>query len=614
MMATMPSSLPGGRGNMACAADPATGSIYCFGGQESATPRAEIFRYEPATDTLTLMDASLPTPRRYLACAASPATGKIYCFGGVHRDYWDTIDEILEFDPALETLTIQSAELPTGTEGLACAADPASGHIFCFGGNDGSGAISRVAEYDPVSDILTTDGLPSLPGPRANLACSFSYASGKIYCFGGNSPAYSDSILEFDPVSRMIGVRSARLPSARNIFSCAEDIITGRVFCFGGYGGTYLNEIVEFDPLGDTVSIMTAVLPSSRAGTACSAAPTTGSIFCFGGWNWPDYFTDILEYIPPRTCSDADLDGILDELDNCPDDFNPGQEDSDYDGAGDACDSCPLDSENDADGDGVCGDVDNCPAVVNPLQEDADGDGLGNVCDNCPDAPNPDQTDADADLLGDACDNCPDDFNPGQADGDADGVGDVCDNCPDDFNPDQADADGDHIGDVCDNQPPSITCNGPVTLWSPDHDLVDVGSAISVEDPDGDEVVLIVRAFSDETEIPETGDGTGKHAPDFKDEYPEGRGLLVRSERRGDEDGRFYLFVITADDGNGGVTTAVCTAAVCPHDQDQPSLDGVLAQASAGAAQLEAAVAHGDPLPPPGLCEHGLSEALGPKQ
>lgn len=227
--------------------------------------------------------------------------------------------------------------------------------------------------------------------------------------------------------------------------------------------------------------------------------------------------------------------------------------------------------------------------------------------------PPPADDDADADGNSDDADNCPDDFNPGQEDGDVDGVGDVCDNCPDDPNPDQADSDGDGIGDECENQPPVITCNAPVVLWSPDHDLVDVSSAFSVDDPDGDDVTLDLRVFSDEPETPETGDGTGRHAPDFKDEHPDGRGLLVRSERRGPEDGRFYIFVITADDGVAE-TTEVCIAAVVPHDQEQQSLDDVLAQAEAAALIAQDAVDNGDPLPPPGLHEHGLADPLGPKQ
>ena len=45
----------------------------------------------------------------------------------------------------------------------------------------------------------------------------------------------------------------------------------------------------------------------------------------------------------PPPCEDADLDGVVDELDNCPFDPNPLQEDADGDGTGDVCDPCPDD-------------------------------------------------------------------------------------------------------------------------------------------------------------------------------------------------------------------------------------------------------------------------------
>jgi len=164
------------------------------------------------------------------------------------------------------------------------------------------------------------------------------------------------------------------------------------------------------------------------------------------------------------------------------------------------------------------------------------------------------------------------------------------------------------------NAPPVLSCNGAVALWSPNHELVDVQSAFGVSDPDGDEVSLTIRIFSDESEIPETGDGTGKHAPDFKNELYDGRGLLLRSERRGKEDGRWYVAVITADDGNGGVTQGVCLLAACPHDQDQTSLDAALAQGAAAAASIQAAVDAGTSLPLSGMYEHGLAAPLGPIQ
>ncbi len=55
---------------------------------------------------------------------------------------------------------------------------------------------------------------------------------------------------------------------------------------------------------------------------------------------------------------DADNDGIPDEVDNCPLDFNPNQADSDGDGVGDACEVC---EDDDGDGFGFPGDS-VCPA------------------------------------------------------------------------------------------------------------------------------------------------------------------------------------------------------------------------------------------------------------
>jgi hypothetical protein len=94
----------------------------------------------------------------------------------------------------------------------------------------------------------------------------------------------------------------------------------------------------------------------------------------------------------------------------------------------------------DSDGDGIVDQLDNCPNVYNLDQANRDGDQLGDACDNCPTMTNPGQEDLDKDGVGDVCD----------PDLDGDGIFNQVDNCPTVYNPDQADSDGNGTGDSCD--------------------------------------------------------------------------------------------------------------------------------------------------------------------
>ena len=120
---------------------------------------------------------------------------------------------------------------------------------------------------------------------------------------------------------------------------------------------------------------------------------------------------------------DTDGDGVFDDADNCDDVYNPMQIDIRFeagfgepnpsvagDGIGDACQNY-----GDADLDGVGDQFEPCPdspcsfpedgdTEVNPLDPTDIGDGFGNAVDNCPTVFNPRQGDVDRNGIGDSCD------------------------------------------------------------------------------------------------------------------------------------------------------------------------------------------------------------------
>jgi hypothetical protein len=86
-------------------------------------------------------------------------------------------------------------------------------------------------------------------------------------------------------------------------------------------------------------------------------------------------------WVKPSALGDNDVscagaaqpDGFIDTEDNCPNQYNPLQEDADGNGVGDACE--------DFDQDGTANLCDNCPTLTNSRQRDRDGDGQGDACD-----------------------------------------------------------------------------------------------------------------------------------------------------------------------------------------------------------------------------------------
>jgi hypothetical protein len=111
--------------------------------------------------------------------------------------------------------------------------------------------------------------------------------------------------------------------------------------------------------------------------------------------------------------------------------------------------------------------------------------------------------------------------------------------------------------------------------------------------------------FGDEDDEAATGDGN--HSPDAKNIVLQS--LRLRSERKGDGDGRVYLIVVKATDASGNVGFC-CSTVIVTHDRSAASVASVQAQAAAAQAFCGA----NGGAPPPGFFVIGDGPVIGPKQ
>jgi hypothetical protein len=96
---------------------------------------------------------------------------------------------------------------------------------------------------------------------------------------------------------------------------------------------------------------------------------------------------------------DTDSDGVPDDADNCPEDYNPNQEDLDLDLIGDVCDPFPDDRDNEQ---AQC-EADLTECLENPLYLDEDGDGEADSTDLCPGTASGEDVDANGCSLSQYC-------------------------------------------------------------------------------------------------------------------------------------------------------------------------------------------------------------------
>ena len=218
----------------------------------------------------------------------------------------------------------------------------------------------------------------------------------------------------------------------RQIQQVAPSLSVGNEFTFGGgllvmlaqdkfmlsaeaFGRTAANGTVKFGTREETpVEVLAGFKYLHPKGFVVGTMGSAGVTPGYGAPDWRIGGMIGFTMPQPEEALDADGDGIMDDVDQCPNDpedidgfqDEDGCPDLDNDGDGilDANDGCPNDAE-DIDG---FEDEDGCP------DPDNDGDGILDVDDQCPNEPGTVENhgcpapDRDGDGVPDSIDNCPD--------------------------------------------------------------------------------------------------------------------------------------------------------------------------------------------------------------
>jgi len=151
----------------------------------------------------------------------------------------------------------------------------------------------------------------------------------------------------------------------------------------------------------------------------------------------------------------------------------------------------------------------------------------------------------------------------------------------------------------------SATLTQPI-LWTPSHELVNVGFAVSVSDNCDTAPPAQVMVYSNEPDRP-AGDADASFSPDARNVAS--GSLRLRAERLQAGSGRVYLVTAQATDSANN-TSVSCATVVVPHDQNTKSLAVVSSLATV--AQTYCASHNG--AAPTGYVAVGAGAVVGPKQ
>jgi N-acetylneuraminic acid mutarotase len=269
--------------NMACGVltDSGTPYIYCVGGSAAggATATDRVFRYDPVTDTISVVAAPWPGAMgTILPGGFSVYNNNFYILGGFNINI-GMVTDIWQFNPSTPAWTHKSAALPTGLGYIPTAT--IGNLIYTAGGSTWDGVTINDSNfsyvYDPVADTIGT--IATIPRATAETR-ALNFNNQMLVMGGGrDTPNPSNEVDVYDPGSNTWSTSIPAFVTARRNFGTDTDG-TSRIWLADGYAPSLPDNSMEILDCGaPTVNLISAASRLTHghgAGTFDIDMPLTG--------------------------------------------------------------------------------------------------------------------------------------------------------------------------------------------------------------------------------------------------------------------------------------------------------------------------------------------------
>lgn len=247
--------------------------VHIFGGRALSGKfheySARVVRYWVEKDTTVWTKTTFPTPRGFTAAVW---TGKrAYVFGG-ETSNGRYLDEIVEYDPREDKLTVLPVRLPRRLYAASAVWDGT--HAYIFGGYPVAAKESEILRFDPAAERIET---LTTRFPDHRSFTSALWTGDEALVFGGPDP--TTRIAHFDP--RIEKLRHPNVPVWPALTGASCSTLAGAILIFGGWktlAGGVSDTVFLYDPPTDTV-IAGGILPAPRSGTSAVSLPAATLLF-----------------------------------------------------------------------------------------------------------------------------------------------------------------------------------------------------------------------------------------------------------------------------------------------------------------------------------------------